>query len=101
MATGERVSHDAYAEHCRQVAIADPSTAAVLHVQVQKRGATLCGQVCDMARFQDAREAEWFKVRTQLGTGWFPSRNLRLCSQLDGRCSCEAQLACGDDGETF
>lgn len=84
------VGHEQYAAHVRAVALADTTKAPALHVQVQSKGVTFCGQVKDMARFKDATQPEWFKVQTCLGTGWFPCTRLRLCSQVDERCSCEA-----------
>lgn len=86
-----RVGHSVYELHVRSVALSDRSKAPALHVQVQRRGHTLCGRVCDMSRFDKSVEPEWFKVKTAIGTGWFPATNLRLCSHVDGRC------VCGDD----
>ena len=59
-----------------------------LRVQVQRRGVVHCGQVVTMDRFADARTPEWFKVKTDDAQGWYPGNLVRLCSGLDGRCSC-------------
>ena len=69
-------------------------SAPVVHVQLRRKGVTLCGQVAEMVEnFDQVDQAkrggqEWFKVDCALGRVWVESRNLRLCSG-DGRCSCE------------
>lgn len=88
MANSAPVTHQAYSEHCSRVGLAQRD--APIHVQVQSKGVTLCGRVQDLTRFADARHSEWFKVSTVLGTGWFPCQRVRLCSQTDGNCTCEA-----------
>lgn len=66
----------------------------LVHVQLRRKGVTLCGQVAEMVEnFDQVGQAnragqEWFKVDCALGRVWVESRNLRLCSG-DGRCSCE------------
>jgi hypothetical protein len=84
--TPPALTHSAYAAECQRVGLSERS--AVVGVQVRRKGVTQCGQVLACERFSDATQSEWFKVRTDLGVGWFPSAQVRQCSGLDGGCSC-------------
>ncbi|MDT8997767.1 hypothetical protein RQP53_00595 [Paucibacter sp. APW11] len=61
-----------------------------MHVQIRRKGVTLCGTVAEMVeQFDQSARGEWFKVDCDLGRVWVESRNVRLCSG-DGRCTCES-----------
>lgn len=79
------LTHRAYTGHFVTRALESGKT-PVVHVQVRKKGETLCGIVLAIPDYSD--NGEFFQVQTQLGVIWVESRNVRLCSG-DGRCSCE------------
>lgn len=67
-----------------------------VHVQVRSRACPLplCGTVLEAS---DGHErGQWYRVDTfSQGKIWAESRNVRLCSGVDGRCSCAEQAAAG------
>lgn len=65
----------------------------VVRVQVRKRGVVLCGRVLEASPAREGQDTDWFKVDCYLGQLWFPDSNVRQCSALDGRCTCEAEAA--------
>lgn len=80
------LTHEAYSRHCTTVAVRERRV-PVVHVQIRRRGATLCGQVVELGEF--ASDGQWFKVNTpDLGDVWAEHRQVRLCSG-DGRCTCD------------
>lgn len=81
------LTHRAYTGHFVSQSLATGRT-PIVHVQIRRRGVTLCGTVAEIVEQFDEDRREWFKVDCALGRVWAESKNVRLCSG-DGRCSCE------------
>ena len=60
------------------------------YVQFRKRGEVLCGLVLDAAPGQGGPTVDFFQLRSEVGVSWCAHHNVRACSGVDGRCSCEA-----------
>lgn len=82
------LTHRAYTAHVVTAAL-QRAVVPIVHVQLRRKGAVLCGTVAEMVEDFNESGQEWFKVDCPLGRVWVESKNLRLCSG-DGRCSCEA-----------
>lgn len=80
----------------RAFAVHNPES---VRVQVRKRGEVLCGSPVDFAEVEGG--ALLFKVLTVCGPVWVHESATRVCSGVDGRCSCAGEGACGggDAGE--
>lgn len=80
----------------RAVAVYNPES---VRVQVRRRGEVLCGSPVDFAEVEGG--ALLFKVLTVCGPVWVHESATRVCSGVDGRCSCAGEGACGggDAGE--
>lgn len=87
-AHGGPLTHRAYTGHFVTQAL-DTGRTPVVHVQIRRKGVTLCGTVAEMVERFDEDRREWFKVDCALGRVWAESKNVRLCSG-DGKCTCEA-----------
>lgn len=83
--SGGPLTHAAYASFVARAALERQEVVKPC-VQVRKRGVVLCGRVQCLGEL--AEVGQWFKVDTQIGTGWYESANVRMCSG-DGRCVCE------------
>ena len=66
-----------------------------MHVQVLKRGQVFCGRVLEATPGAEGSDTDWFFVDSLLGQSWYPHKNVRQCSNLDGRCSCVGAEAPG------
>lgn len=80
----------------RAFAVHNPES---VRVQVRKHGEVLCGLPVDFAEVEGG--ALLFKVLTVCGPVWVHESKTRVCSGVDGRCSCAGEGACGggDAGE--
>lgn len=76
----------------RAFAVYNPES---VRVQVQRRGEVLCGSPVDFAEVEGG--ALLFKVLTVCGPVWVHESKTRVCSGVDGRCSCAGEGACGGD----
>lgn len=74
----------------RAFAVYNPES---VRVQVQKRGEVLCGSPVDFAEVEGGELL--FKVLTVCGPLWVHESKTRVCSGVDGRCSCAGEVACG------
>lgn len=74
----------------RAFAVHNPES---VRVQVRKRGEVLCGSPVDFAEVEGG--ALLFKVLTVCGPLWVHESKTRVCSGVDGRCSCAGEGACG------
>lgn len=74
----------------RAFAVHNPES---VRVQVRKRGEVLCGSPVDFAEVEGG--ALLFKVLTVCGPVWAHESATRVCSGVDGRCSCAGEGACG------
>jgi len=93
------LTHSAYSAHCSAVAASSYSSGQAhpeIRVQAQlgRKWPGLCARIVETTRFADARQAEWCKVEFEdhnMRSAWLPINQVRVCSQVDGQCSCVEQ----------